>query len=455
MRRGLLLAFLCVLAAAGTAAAGRRAYDTAYEFTVRYYPRWFTWTQLALVQSTNRLGGPIGMGPDYRIVVAINDDTIYVSGFLDLSAEPQILTLPAYPHAYSILQLDVFGNVLETGLAATPNGESYALAGPGYDGAVPDGLVRVDMPVDSSILILRIDKYTSAGVHVLAPAELFRESIQLQGLADFQTDSTGGHPFLLPLSYFSPPVKRMADETIEVSPVRFLETLQEAMESPTTRPLGRSDRTLIRRFGRLLEKANKQARSGSSVRLGEIVDGARDAHAAIIDRWHSNTGSTNWIHFHNIGHWGKSYLDRAALTEYIQYGNDRDAAYYAHAFVDGNGIPLDGSMYSYTVKFSAEKLPQAKRFWSVTAYTPVDVELVPNAADKYVVASYTPGLVTAPDGSVTIHVQPDQPTLTPTANWLPVPAGPFNLMLRVYGPEGTAADGTYVPPAIQAHDARF
>ena len=36
--------------------------------------------------------------------------------------------------------------------------------------------------------------------------------------------------------------------------------------------------------------------------------------------------------------------------------------------------------------------PEADRFWSVTAYTPEAIELVDNPADKYAVASYTPGL---------------------------------------------------------------
>jgi hypothetical protein len=34
------------------------------------------------------------------------------------------------------------------------------------------------------------------------------------------------------------------------------------------------------------------------------------------------------------------------------------------------------------------------------------------------------------------------------ANWLPIPPGPFNIMLRVYGPEGSVENNTYMPPAI-------
>jgi hypothetical protein len=41
------------------------------------------------------------------------------------------------------------------------------------------------------------------------------------------------------------------------------------------------------------------------------------------------------------------------------------------------------------------------------------------------------------------------PAGVPMANWLPIPRGPFNIMLRVYGPEGTVEDNTYVPPGIE------
>ena len=64
------------------------------------------------------------------------------------------------------------------------------------------------------------------------------------------------------------------------------------------------------------------------------------------------------------------------------------------------------------------------------------------------VASYTPGLHTGPDGSVSVYLGAARPGGIAMANWLPVPAGRFNVVLRVYGPEGSVADGTYVPPAI-------
>ncbi len=32
-------------------------------------------------------------------------------------------------------------------------------------------------------------------------------------------------------------------------------------------------------------------------------------------------GPNNWIHFRTIGAWGGQVVDRAAITEFIQYGN--------------------------------------------------------------------------------------------------------------------------------------
>ena len=107
--------------------------------------------------------------------------------------------------------------------------------------------------------------------------------------------------------------------------------------------------------------------------------------------------------------------------------------------MDGTGQALNGARHGYQLTFPAGEIPQAKRFWSLTAYVPGTIELVPNRADKYLVASYTPGLVTNPDGSITIYMAPTQPAGVPMANWLPVPRGHFSVILRAYGPTGNTA----------------
>jgi hypothetical protein len=122
---------------------------------------------------------------------------------------------------------------------------------------------------------------------------------------------------------------------------------------------------------------------------------------------------------------------------------------YSTANLDLTAGPVDGTKpEGYVLTFPAGQLPDAKLFWSVTTYTPDAIELVPNPANKYVVASYTPGLTYNGDGSLTVYMSTQPPAHGPIGNWLPIPPGKFNIVLRVYGPQGNVADNTYVPPGI-------
>jgi hypothetical protein len=182
-----------------------------------------------------------------------------------------------------------------------------------------------------------------------------------------------------------------------------------------------------------------------------MIAGARAAHAMIIHRWLSHTDPHRWTYFSNFANWGTAYLDRAAGNEFVQYGNNASTAGYYNASTDGSGAPLNGSRVpAYTLTFTKTQIPQASRFWSLTAYLPRGNTLVPDAARKYEVAKFTPGLVTNPDGSVTIYIQATPPPQALRPNWLPVPRGRFDLLLRVYGPEGNTSPGAkYIPPKIQ------
>jgi hypothetical protein len=189
-----------------------------------------------------------------------------------------------------------------------------------------------------------------------------------------------------------------------------------------------------------------------STQESEFSAGAQKAHDLILENYLTHTGPTNWIHFVNISNWGDDVLDRSSITEFLQLSNGISTAAYYHVFRDADGNPLDGSnRRGYVLTFPAGQLPQAQLLWSLTAYTPKAIELVPNSANKYVVASYTPGLQHNPDGSLSVYMSKVPPAGVPIANWLPVPSRAFNIMLRVYGPKGDVADNTYVPPGILPH----
>jgi hypothetical protein len=73
---------------------------------------------------------------------------------------------------------------------------------------------------------------------------------------------------------------------------------------------------------------------------------------------------------------------------------------------------------------------------------------------RYAIGDRTPGLARDTDGSITIYIQPDEPTVAAErANWLPSPKeGNFYLVMRTYGPGQPILDQTWEPPAIRLID---
>ncbi len=415
---------------------------TTKAYVEHFYPLWFNYYQSA-VTTINRLAGPDEITPLYHIVVAINDDTVYVSTFLNLHTEPVVLTVPSTQTTYSVLTLDPYGNIFDTGITEA-GAQTFALFGPEWTGTLPKNLVAIHYPLDFTTLIFRVDRYSPSGEDQTNLADTFRRSLLLATWSEYMADPSAGATSIFPAALTAEPFKTVADNLVATDPITFLSQLQIAVDSSNTPPLSASEQQLANRF-------NRQFANRTDSNTSKFAAGAQQGHAAIVDAYLSNTGPTNWIHFTNIGAWGDDVVQRAAITEFIQYGNGNDTAAYYQTFVDGDGDPLDASNgQTYVLTFPAGELPDAERFWSVTAYTPNDIELVANPLDKYVVASYTPALQTNPDGSVSIYMAYTQPAGVAETNWLPVPSGPFNIMLRVYGPEGSVADDTYVPPAVAA-----
>jgi hypothetical protein len=346
-----------------------------------------------------------------------------------------------------VLALDPYCDVFDSGIPPQTPG-TYALIGPGgFNGTLPAGSTSITNPLNFSTLIFRADKFSTSGVDETDGAKQFRASLKLQTLSDFTNNPSGGATDVLPELAFVVPYKTIADDLIANDPIEFLKQLQTAVAASNTPPMSAEQQALTNTFDVLF--GNGIFGPGFRAKRAQFAAGAQAAHELILERYLNHTGPTGWINFTNIGEWGDAVVERSGITEFIQYANNHSAAAYYHTFEDGKGAALDGSNpRGYVLTFAAGGQPEAKRFWSLTAYTPEAIELVPNAAEKYGVASYTPGLQTNVDGSISVYMARNLPAGVPMANWLPVPPGPFNIMLRVYGPEGSVADATYVPPAI-------
>ncbi len=414
------------------------AFAITTQYVEHFYPLWFTYLQWSL-PTCNHLFGPSQIGPINHVVAAPDNDTIYANAVVNVQTEPVIVTIPPASANYSILALDAYGDIFESGIpAATPG--KFAFTSADWSGKLPSGVTALPVPVNFFGFIVRIDNYSAAGMNQMSEAAAFRASLRLASLSEYLADPASGATRVIPTADFATSIKGIADTLIVSNPALFLTILQRAVMSATTPKLSPSEQVLSEKFNYLFDSQNSNP---------FISAGAQLAHSAIIADYLGHVlPHTTWINFANIGNWGNTFLDRSAITEYIQYGSGADTAAYYQTFVDNKGAALDGKKHTYVLTFPQNGQPAASRFWSLTAYLPQSITLVPNRANTYLVARYTPGLVTEADGSVSIYMAAELPPGVPLANWLPVPSGPFNVMLRDYGPMETVTDGTYVPPPV-------
>ena len=324
--RGLVAA----LAPAGAAASDRQGpppkafFSAAENYTIRYYPRFLTYVQQGL-GGFNRLAAPNNVGPLYGYVVSINVDTLYASFFLDLSQGPEIFTIPKTDVTYSLLTLDVFGDVFNTTIKSQTSG-TYGLVSAGWKGKLPPGVTKIEVPYPVTTWIIRADKYSSTGQNQVDQATAFRGSLRLASLPAYEQDPTAGATTIVPEAFFALRMKAVADDAVRFHTTHFFRVLQAALRSPATAPLSKSDLQLSQAFNQLLATANAAARRGNPGPLSQMISGARAAHTMIIHRWLSHNDANHWTYFSNFANWHTAYLDRAAGNEYIQYGNNASAA---------------------------------------------------------------------------------------------------------------------------------
>jgi hypothetical protein len=107
---------------------------------------------------------------------------------------------------------------------------------------------------------------------------------------------------------------------------------------------------------------------------------------------------------------------------------------------------LDGT-HDYVIHFEKAQVPPVRAFWSITLYDSQGFQ-VANTLNRFAVSSWMPFTYNA-DGSLDLYFQHESPGAEREANWLPAPAGPFNLTMRLYGPREAALTGQWSPPPVK------
>jgi len=183
--------------------------------------------------------------------------------------------------------------------------------------------------------------------------------------------------------------------------------------------------------------------------VAALEDGARAASATLektIDP-PSRTTPTGWSGMDaKVGCYGTDYQARAKVARMGLGANPPEDAVYLNCRVDAGGRPFNGNRL-YRMHFTKDAMPPVRAFWSVTMYDQAGY-FVENSIGRFAIGDRD-ALQFNSDGSLDLYIGHKAPGSTKDANWLPAPAGVFNLSLRLYWPKDEILQGKWIPPAVQ------
>ena len=373
-----------------------------------------------------------------KFVTTPNNVTIDAYATLDLTSEPVVLFVPnlTEPRWYLVRIGDTFDEVIRNiGGTKGPQPGVYIVTGPDYEGTVPGDMVQIKSPTKigiatTSILVngmadLAKAVETQKGFRMMPLSAYLKFGLAYKrsftaSILAYQSDALEGFRYFDELGYWMSKMLPTAADTdnelvvsfhqIGLSVGKGLEW--QDLDEPTKRGLARAVQV-----------------------ASQIID----------SKWSTASEITNGWKYTLAGGPGSDPVLRAALAKYETGAQLPDQVIYPNTGVGDTGEALTGA-HNYVLYFEANKLPPISVLWNLSMYGS-DMLFVENDFGRYSIGSTTDGLKKNTDGSLTIFIQKDRPA--ETSNWLPAPAGNFNLTMRLYGPGTAILDGSYRLPAVK------
>jgi hypothetical protein len=383
-------------------------------------------------------------------VITPNSDTPYSILFMDLRAEPLVLSVPAVdPKRYYSVQL-YDGNTYNYGYigsrATGSEAGNYMVVGPEWHRPIPPGVEKM----------FRSNTQFSAAAY---RTQLFNpDDIDNVRKVHYRVQTLSRYLNQPPPS--PAPAIDFPKFDKELVKTNFFEYLDFALRFAPAQPNDVEIRAQLARIGIGPGKTFNFKDLSLEDKL-EVGLGMKEGEAK-IDKAVATAGSdiNGWrvggLAGGDSAFFGGDWLRRAAVAKAGIYANDAVEATYPLTRVDSDGAPLDGSQHNYTLTFQKDALPPVNAFWSVTMYDGKTQLLIENPINRYLINSpMLPDLKKNPDGSLTIYIQNKSPGPDKQSNWLPAPNGPIYLVMRLYWPKTTppsilpAGEGTWQPPGVK------
>jgi hypothetical protein len=460
-----VLALACVQDVPAAAVSEQEAHAIAVDAYLYFYPLItmdVTRKQLANVEPGKALiGGPMNTfsnvatfpTADTRVVVRPNFDTLYSSGWLDLTKEPMIVSVPDTGGRYYLIpMMDMWTDVFASPGWRTTGTQAghFIVVPPNWRPDLREKLIEeFKLPKDTQ----RIEAPT--------PYVWIIGRTKTDGPKDYEAvhKIQAGYK-ITPLSRWgkeAEPVKVKIDPNVDMktTPKMQVDSMPAgkffayAAELLKLHPPHITDEPIVAVMKRIgieqgksfdIEKVDptvKKALESAPEEARKLMMWKVPTLAKVVNGWSMNIDT--------MGVYGNYYLKRAIIAQQGLGANVPQDAIYPLNLTDESGKPLDGAN-KYTIHFEKSEIPPVAAFWSVTLYDQ-DGYQVANTLNRFAVSSWMP-LKYNQDGSLDLYFQNESPGADKEANWLPAPKGPFNLTMRLYAPEQAILVGKWNPPPV-------
>jgi len=450
-----LLPLFVTLKAIAVPVTAKEAHELGVEAYLYFYP--LVTMEISRRQFTNSEPGKlVGRGPvntfshmrafpgaDFKEVVRPNFDTLYSSGWLDLTKEPMIVSAPNTNGRYYMLpMMDMWSDVFAVPGARTTGTEEkhFAVVPQKWTGKLPAGVERIEAPTPHLWIIGRTQtngEKDYGAVHKVQDGYKITPLSQWKKKAvakKFQADPS--------VDMKTPALEQVNGMTGE----KFFEFAASAMKQ---NPPHITDWSQIQRLKRIgIEPGKDFKPQGLATEVRDALNRAAaealktmvakvPTLARVADGWQMNTDT--------MGVYGNYYLKRAIVAMVGLGANQPEDAVYPMAITAKNGKAIDGNN-KYVLHFEKDQLPPVSAFWSVTMYDQQGFQSA-NSINRFAIGDRD-SLKYNSDGSLDLYLQNESPGKDKESNWLPAPKGPLGVTMRLYGPKLAVLDGKWNPPAL-------
>jgi hypothetical protein len=449
--------------AAEAAVKEREARDNAIDAYIYAYPLvTMELTRRVSTNVENPAGSQAPMGQfarlrnypavDNHAVTAPNADTLYTVVWLDVTKEPWVVSIPDMKDRFFLFpMLDGWTNVFQdpgkrtTGTKA----QKYVITGPGWTGTLPAGVIEYKSPTGMVWVLGRI--YCTGTPDDYKAVHALQDQVTAVPLSAF------GKKYSPEAGKVDPSVDTKTSVRDQVNALDGAAYFKLFAELLKTNPPAADDAPMVAKLAKLgiVPGQDFDASKLDPVAAKGIAGAPKPAQEKIMAWMKEGIAAGDmklehgWLFTTKTGLYGTAYRQRALVTA-IGLGANRpqDAVYPTSEGPDA--IKKYGGEHKYVMHFDKGQMPPVEGFWSLTMYD-ANYFFVPNDLHRQTLSQRNKLKANA-DGSTDLYIQHDSPGKDKEGNWLPAPAGPFILMMRLYWPTEkppSLLDGTWKIPEVK------